>query len=276
MLFNYHTHCHYCDGKGEPEEFVKEAIGQCFHSFGFSSHAPIPIENNFAVKEQDLPQYVSDIQALEQKYPHLPLSYGLECDYIPKVSFAFDYFLQKYHIQYVIGGVHLVAYQGQLWFIDGPKKEIYDQGLQQIFHNDIRLAVKTYFYQLFEMIEKEHFGILAHFDKIKMHNQNRYFTEDEAWYKDYIYQTIELVQQKGLVVEINTRGIYKKRHPDFYPSAGIIKILYQHHVPVTISMDAHAPEEISMGFEQAMNCIREAGYKEVVGVIQGKQQIIGI
>ncbi|MBO4582306.1 MAG: histidinol-phosphatase [Bacteroidales bacterium] len=276
MLYNYHTHCHYCDGKGKPEEFVNEAIRLNFHSFGFSSHAPIPIANNFAVKEEDLPQYVDEIRELERQYPQLPLSCGLECDYIPQITFAFDYFRQNYHIQYIIGGVHLVAYQGQLWFIDGPEQEVYDRGLQQIFHNDIRLAVKTYFYQLFEMIEREHFEILAHFDKIKMHNHNRYFTEDEAWYKNYIFQTLELVQQKGMAVEINTRGIYKKRCPDFYPSAEIIKLLYQRHIPVTVSMDAHAPEEISLGFEPALNCIREAGYREVVGINHGKMHLISL
>ena len=59
-----------------------------------------------------------------------------------------QYFKEKYAIQYLIGGVHLVKYQNQLWFIDGPNKDIYDEGLNKIFANDIQLAVKIYFYQL--------------------------------------------------------------------------------------------------------------------------------
>lgn len=276
MKFNYHTHCHYCDGKGLPQEYVEEALKQHFHSFGFSSHAPVPIENNFAIKESDIPLYISDIQALAAMYPQLPLSYGLECDYIPGLTRPFDYYRQQYGIQYIIGGVHLVAHEGLIWFIDGPKREIYDRGLQHIFHNDIRLAVKTYFYQLYTMLEQENMDILAHFDKIKMHNQNRYFSEDEHWYRQYMYEAIELIQQKGMVVELNTRGIYKNRHLDFYPSARWIKTLHEYHIPVTISMDAHAPEEISLQYEDAMECIRTAGYREIAVMHKGNVSYTGI
>ncbi len=43
-LFNLHTHCHFCDGKAEPEAYVTEAITQGFHTLGFSSRQTAKIQ----------------------------------------------------------------------------------------------------------------------------------------------------------------------------------------------------------------------------------------
>jgi len=265
MRFNFHTHCCYCDGIGNPIDFVREAIKQKFTSFGFSSHASLPFDNDFSIKEEEIPNYVAEIFRLKVQYKNtLPLFTGLECDFIPNVSKPFQYFKQKYGLDYIIGGIHLIDYQGELWFIDGPVAASYDEGLHQIFQSDIKKAVRQYFYQLCEMIENETFDLLAHFDKIKMHNKNRYFTEDEKWYVNHIEETIRLIKKKPLVVEINTRGIYKKRCETFYPSPWIIKKMKEHAIPLTISTDAHQTREISLGFNAAKNILSELGFKEIM------------
>jgi histidinol-phosphatase (PHP family) len=263
-MFNLHTHCSYCDGKGKPIDFIKEAINQEFSALGFSSHAPLPFDNSFSIKEEEIPNYVNEILYLREQYKKiLPIFCGLECDFIPNMSQSFHYFKQKYNLDYIIGGVHLINYNKQLWFIDGKDPQTYDDGLFSLFGGDIKKAVKHYFHQLCEMIETETFDILAHFDKIKMHNKNRYFTEDEKWYINFIEETIRLIKEKLLIVEINTRGIYKKRCDTFYPSPWIIKKLQEHSIPVTISTDAHNKNEISLYFHEAMNCLNECGIKNV-------------
>ena len=264
MPFNFHTHCCYCDGKGNPKDFIIEAINQRFTAFGFSSHAPVPFENSFAMKDEDLSVYVAEIRQLQRDYiGQLPVFAGLECDYISDISYHFQDFRQKYNLDYIIGGVHLVNYGGQLWFIDGHDVSSYDEGLNRIFQSDIKKAVRQYFHQLCEMIENEDFDVIAHLDKIKMHNKNRYFTQDEKWYINHIEETIRLIKEKSLIVEINTRGLYKKRCDSFYPSPWVIKKLKEHAVPVTISTDAHNKDEISLYFPEAMRCLTECGVKEI-------------
>jgi len=258
IKFNFHTHCCYCDGIGEPKDFIIEAINQKFTAFGFSSHAPLPFENSFSIKEEKIPNYVNEIALLRKQYEEvLPIFCGLECDFIPTISKSFQYFKQKYNLDYMIGGVHLVSYNEQLWFIDGKDPQTYDDGITTIFGRDSKKAVKQYFYQLCEMIETEQFDILAHFDKIKMHNKNRYFTEDEKWYINCIEETMRLIKEKTLIVEINTRGIYKKRSDTFYPSPWIIKKLKEQSIPMIISTDAHHKDEISLCFNEAINCIND-------------------
>ena len=38
-LTNYHSHCLYCDGRANMEDFIRFAISEGFTSYGISSHA---------------------------------------------------------------------------------------------------------------------------------------------------------------------------------------------------------------------------------------------
>ena len=207
--FNLHTHSIYSDGKSQPREIVEEAIRQGLTTLGFSEHSPLPFDNTFSVKSVDMPRYVAEIAQLKAEFKdQIDIYCALEADYLTGVSEPFAVTKEKYHLDYLIGGVHLVVdpalrqAQGpladQIWFIDGPKWEVYDEGLQKFFNGDIRRAVRRFFEQSNEMIENEQFDIIAHFDKIKMHNRDRYFHEDEPWYRKLALETLDLIREKGL------------------------------------------------------------------------------
>ncbi len=266
--YNLHSHTFYSDGKSQPREMVEEAIRQGFCALGFSEHSPLPFDNDFSVKQDDMPRYVEEIHQLKNEFrDRIDLYCALEADYITGTSEPFAITKEKYQLDYVIGGVHLVgqsANPDEIWFIDGPKWEVYDAGLQRFFNGDIRRAVRRFYEQSNEMIEHEQFDIVAHFDKIKMHNRDRYFSEDEAWYRKLALETLDLIHQKGLVMEINTRGIYKKRYNGFYPSPWLMEAACKMGVPVLVSADAHRYEEISLEFDAAEKALRNAGYRSVV------------
>ena len=76
--------------------------------------------------------------------------------------------------------------------------------------------------QTFEMLETQHLDIIAHFDKIKMHNRDRFFTENEQWYKILADKAIQLIKRYDVIIEVNTRGLYKKRCERFYPSTELL------------------------------------------------------
>ncbi len=268
QLFNLHTHCHYCDGSSEPEAYIKEAIGQGFHTLGFSSHAPVPFENGFAIKDEgQLKKYALEIRTLQHKYQkELNIFLSSEIDFIPGVTTNFDTLNKIAGLDYVIGGVHLLKHpeKSDLWFIDGHKQEIYDNGLKTIFNGDIKLAVKTYWRQIREMINTQTPDIIAHLDKIKMHNKNRYFTEDEPWYQEELIETLQLISKKGLIIEVNTRGIYKGRSDELFPGVDALKKIYDYGIPITLSSDAHKPEELSNYFIEARLTLKKIGFKKLM------------
>lgn len=264
--FNIHTHSHYCDGKGQLSDYVNFAIHNEIDILGFSSHAPVEFNNHFSINPTQIQAYVNEIQSLNLNFKdQIQLFAALECDYIPHFSLPFSDFKTKYHLNYIIGGIHLVenTYTKQLWFIDGPIRDEYDRGLKECFDNDIRKGVTQYFHQMLEMIQTQHFDVLAHLDKIKMHNANRYFSENEKWYQNLVLEVIEMLKNREIIVEINTRGLYKNRCPDYYPSKFILEHLLKNKVRITLSSDAHQPEELRLLLDEAALYAKSIGYTEV-------------
>ena len=275
-MYNFHSHTNYCDGSSEPEDYVIEAIKQRFKSYGFSAHSPIPLPNNFALTEDTIIPYCNEIERLKEKYKRkIDIFLGMEADFISEVTTPFDNFRTQFKLDYIIGSVHIVKNQTKnMWFIDGPSRKIYDHGLKCFFNNDIRLAVTTFYHQTNLMLETEHFEIIGHFDKITMHNQNRFFTSSEPWYRKLVLETIALIKEKGVVVEINSRGLYKKRSLDFFPETFILKYLYNEKIPVMINSDSHAPHEISLLYAEAVSALKNAGFKEHAAIDAGGVKMI--
>lgn len=266
MKVNYHTHSHYCDGKGQLEEYVETALAKGFTHLGFSGHAPVPFENTFAISNDDYLSYCDEVRALKQRYAdRIKIFLGLEIDYIPGIFDDFGPLIQKGGLDYCIGSVHLVNQNGgnELWFIDGSKQETYDEGLNKVFGGDIRKAVKAFFDQNCRMIETQRPNIVGHFDKVVMHNKGRYFSPDDDWFHALAMETIDLIRQTGCICEINTRGLYKGRYNDFYPSRKLIKVMNEMDIPVVVSTDAHNPTDLDL-FEGAYEYLAEVGYRNLI------------
>ena len=84
---NFHTHCRFCDGVGEPQEFVDEAVRQGIKALGFSCHAPLPFPAPGVMKIEDLAAYCDTIRSLKQSNADkLQVFLSLEIDYIPDIS----------------------------------------------------------------------------------------------------------------------------------------------------------------------------------------------
>jgi histidinol-phosphatase (PHP family) len=267
MLTNHHTHSLYSDGTSQPEEYIAVAIEKGFNLLGFTEHSPLPFENTFSFKNENKEEYTELMSNLKQKYSgQIAVYSGMEMDYIPGMSENFSKVKAEYKLDYLIGSVHLVRPENneKLWFTDGPDFRTYDQGLNELFGGDIRKAVTTYYNQINEMIESQHFEIIGHFDKIKMHNRDRFFTEDEAWYKALVNETLSLIQDRDIIVEVNTRGIYKKRSETTYPGLDILKQIKEMRIPVMVNSDAHKPHELDGEFAYGFSLLKEAGIDEVV------------
>lgn len=264
--YNFHTHTSYCDGSSSPEEYVRAAIKSGLISLGFSGHAPVPMDNGFAIRNlESLQLYCDEIIGLKEKYKgEINIFLALEADYIPGVSTDFSFFKEKYKLDYIIGSVHLVKNaEGNLWFIDGPERNSWLRGLSEDYDMDIRKAVTAYYRQVSQMIESQNPDVVGHLDKVKMHNKGEYFEEDETWYRALIQETLEVISASDCIVEVNTRGLYKKRSDKLFPDLEVLKVMKSLNIPVSISSDAHKPDEVSLMTDVAAKRIAEAGYKEV-------------
>lgn len=251
-MINLHTHTSFSDGSHLPEEYIRHAETAGLAILGFSDHSPLPFDNTFALREEKVGEYCDTVLALKQKQHNgLKILLGMEVDFIPGMGHPFDYFRNNFPLDYMIGSVHLVRNgpPKELWFIDGPDPATYDEGLNLLFGGDIRAGVTAYYHQINEMLQSSRFEIIGHPDKIKMHNRG-HFSEEAPWYQALVDETLSLIKEKDVIVEVNTRGIYKKRSETLFPGPAILRKIKKLDIPVIISSDAHRPAEVANLFHE--------------------------
>lgn len=245
---------------------METALSLGMHSLGFSDHSPLPFENTFALRSEKLQEYCDAINDMRYTIGDTRVFLGLEVDYIPGMGHSFAYFRENFPLDYLIGSVHLVRNGSveDLWFIDGPDPATFDDGLNRIFGGNIRKGVTAYWHQINSMLTNGKMDIVGHLDKIKMHNRNRFFSEDEPWYTTLVDETLELVKRYGTIVEVNTRGLYKKRSDTHFPGPAILKKMHEMNIPVVISSDAHKPSELVLLFSETARMLYDIGFREVM------------
>jgi histidinol-phosphatase (PHP family) len=231
------------------------------------------------MKMDDLEGYCDEIYRLKKKYEdRIEILLGLEVDYIPDKKGPTADFLQTAGLDYAIGSIHYVdAFTGgKGWEIDGTL-ETFKKGLHEIFDGNVEAAVRRYFELTREMLVEDCPEIVGHLDKIKMQNLSEpFFKEDEKWYRDEVMQTLEAISRTDAIMEVNTRGLYKKRATDTYPSKWVLEEALKLEIPVQINSDGHTPDEILSGFETAAELLLNVGYNSCVILIDGEWSEVGL
>lgn len=264
---NFHSHSLYSDGKAEMKTYCEKAIALGFHSLGFSDHAPVLFENSYSIPPQKLEEYFEEISRLKIEYKgRLKVYSSLEADYIPGKTHDFDFFRKQGPIDYIIGSIHLVENPKtkRRWFIDGGDQEIWDMGLDEIFNGDIKEGVTAFYEQSMEMIDSQKPEVIGHLDKIKMHNKERLFSTHDQWYQDLVNTSLSLIKKHQVVLEINTRGLYKGRSEELFPSLEIAQKAQKMGIPMLLSSDAHHPDELNGAYATTLVLLKDHGIKELV------------
>lgn len=260
---NYHGHSDYCDGVGHLEDYVNEAINLGIKSMGFSSHAPLSLECPWAVSIDQLPDYLKEARLLKEKHKNqIQLYVGLEVDYIPGIIGPMYEDIVDLSLDYNVGSVHFVDQfpDGTHFEADGSR-QVFVNAIDQIFSGSAQKLVCRYFELIREMLNTSKPTILGHLDKIKIHNvAGVLFDENSDWYKNEIKMTLDTLARSGAILEVNTRGVYKKKCEETYPSPYILREAFEREIPVVINSDAHHPREIISNFDFARNTLLDAGY----------------
>ncbi len=270
---NYHSHCHYCDGKMSPEENLLAAVEQGVKIYGFSSHCPVPFENKWSINREKLPDYLEEIEELKKKFAEqIEVYKSMEIDYIPGIISPVSDIIQQSKLDYTLGSVHFANQfdDGRYWEIDSttPKFKL---GVEEIYKGDVQKAVVDYYERIRMMVREARPDIVGHLDKIKIHNSNEYFfDEEDSWYKNEVNKTLEEIKSAGSIIEVNTRGMYKKLVEEPYPGKSILREIKEMNIPICLNSDSHQPDDITKKFPETAELLYSIGFQKMRILHQGE------
>jgi histidinol-phosphatase (PHP family) len=61
---------------------------------------------------------------------------------------------------------------------------------------------------------------------------------------------------------VNAAGL-RKPIGEVYPARAFLEMFHKRGVPIVLSSDAHAPDEVAMGYDTSLALVRDVGYREV-------------
>ena len=271
MLANHHAHTHYSDGVGAPTEYVDRAIQFGVEHYGFSDHAPIPLDSVGSMSITDLSEYIAEIEALRLAYAgRIKLYKSLEVDYIPGVMSVDSTHVTAAGLDYTVGAVHYVDYlpDGTPWSFQRANP-VFERGIDTIFGGDPRAMVERYYALVREMVTAHPPSVVAHPDRIKKRNAGgRYWSEQSPWYRAAVEETLEAIAGAGCIMEVNTRGLYLNEISDTYPTDWVVRSAHRRGIRLQVNSDAHRSEHITGAFRKVYRGLRDMGVS-AVHVFQG-------
>lgn len=210
-------------------------------------------------------RYLDDIdlaafQHARERSRDVELRLGIEIDFRPDEEEEMTRFATALPYDYIIGSVHRVSGEE----VDHPDyTEVYDKwdtyDLYEAYYRNVREATLS-----------GRFDVLGHPDLIKIFCR---FPDHDI--TPMLEETADAVAASGVVADVNAAGL-RKPIGEVYPSRRLLEMFHQRGVPIILSSDAHAPEEVGAGYEVSLRLVREVGYREVVTFKGGERGALAL
>lgn len=255
-MTDYHVHSILSDGKNSYEELIETAISKGLEEIGFSDHVCLkPV--TWAIPEIDIPVMAEQIAILKDRYKdRIRIKFGIEMDYLPGMEDEIKALIISLPLDYVIGSVHFIGN----WNFDT------DKSLYGKWPNDE--LYRMYFDLIQKAARSGLFDIIGHLDIIK---KFRIYPETDQ--SALINQTLKIIKESNLVVEVNTGGL-DRPCAELTPSPAIVEQCYHHRIPLMLNSDAHKTEQIARHFEPTVDLLRKIGVDELIRFEKRKRQVV--
>jgi histidinol-phosphatase (PHP family) len=276
-----HTHTFFCDGKDDVETYCRRAWEKGYHSLGFSAHGPVTgktgLTTDWNLPESRLEAYLDAVREARRRWEgKLRVYLGLEVDYIGGLMGPADRDYRDLGLDYLIGSVHyIIPPHGAPFTVDGSREEL-DRGLEEGFGGDGEALTHCYWDQVAAMIRAGGFDILGHADLIKKNNRppgtvGAFFDPADPGYLQRAGEIAALAGARaGMVVEVNTGGLNRGKVNETYPSPAMLRLFRAERVPALITADAHRAQDLDGHYGEALEAMRQAGYREMV-LFEGRE-----
>lgn len=261
MLTDYHVHLRE-DGPDTPSEqwftpgnaetYRRAATERGIAELGVSEHVyrfrealnvwDSPLWRDFAL--DDLDEYCGFVR--EQT----DLRLGIEADFIPGREDRMAGLLDGRDWDYVLGSIHFVGD----FALDHEEYDIWGSGQSP------EKVWATYFEWLGELARTGQYDILAHPDLVKHWGRTRPFPDGDL--RRFYDLAMDGIAESGIAIEVSTAGL-RKPVGEMYPDRAFLEMCIDAGNPVALSSDAHVPEHLGFGYDEALKLLAEVGVKEL-------------
>jgi histidinol-phosphatase (PHP family) len=260
MLTDYHLHLR-PDEEDTPAEryFTDENVGRYLEAaaaagveeLGVSEHVyrftqalelwrhPFWLEN----ARDDLDAYCDFVRGT-------PLRLGIECDFVPGAEERTASLLEARDFDYVVGSVHFVGERA----VDHEGWDVWEGS------GDPDQVWRRYFEALAECARSGLFDVLAHPDLVKVWGRGRPLPERDP--RHYYEPAVAAIAESGIAVEVSTAGL-RKPVGEIYPAPAFARMCAEAGAAFAPSSDAHLPEQVGFGYEEAVAFLGELGVGEI-------------
>ncbi len=260
VLFESHCHTPLCKhAVGDPGEYAAAAEARGLRGIIFTCHCPLPDGIGAAVRmaPDEYSTYVDLIAATRAEWlGRVDVRLGLESDYYPGVEPWLEELHARVPLHHVLGSVH---------YHMGDYRKVY-------FNGDVFEYQQLYFEHLAEAAESGLFDTLAHPDLIKNESPEEWdFTRIEP----FIKRSLDRIAATGVAMELNTSGV-NKALSEMNPGPAQLAFMHERGIPVVLGADAHCPERVGDGYVEALETLREIGYRDVSFFLDRQRQTVEI
>jgi histidinol-phosphatase (PHP family) len=196
--------------------------------------------------QDDLDDYVTFVRE------ETDLRLGIEADFVPGREDRMAALLDEHEWDYVIGSVHFLGDYAVDW--DEESVDIWRR------ESTPERVWKRYFDAVRESALSGLFDVIAHPDLVKIWGSGRPLPDTDL--RRYYEPTVEAMLDAGVAMEVSTAGL-RKPVGEIYPARGMLEMAVDAGIPIALSSDAHVPEHIGYGYDQARELLESCGVKEL-------------
>jgi histidinol-phosphatase (PHP family) len=239
-------------GTGWIGRYVDRARSRAVSEIAFTEHvyrfagARDWIDDPFWREEatEDLDAYCDAVLAARDT--GLPVLLGIEMDWLPDRRAEIAAFLEGPPFDIVLGSVHFLGGRA----IDDPN----DPGGAGLSAEDLWAG---YLDELVAAAESGLYDVMAHPDLPKVFGRRM-----PPSLEGRLEEAVRAIAATGVAVECSSAGL-RKPIGELYPEPSLLARFGRAGVPVTLSSDAHAPEDVARDYPTAVAALRGAGYETI-------------
>jgi histidinol-phosphatase (PHP family) len=188
------------------------------------------------------------------------LKLGIEADFVAGREDRMANLLDARDWDYVVGSVHFLRDSA----VDMDEWDVWTSG-------DPEKIWRQYFETLGEAARTGMYDILAHPDLVKVWGKARPRPDGDL--RRFYDLAMEGIAESGVAIEVSTAGL-RKPVGEIYPARAFLEMCLEAGRPVALSSDAHVPDQLGYGYDQALEFLGALGVTEIADFTRRERRMV--